>query len=119
MTDPPNFAAGQSWRYRHRRGEESSRLLVMCVEPGIVHIQINGIDLRFASGQWLGSFFMPISTDVLARCVTEVEADPDPSFSAALEAWLPENDTRGQGMFTVEIARFLDMLQEQFLGEKA
>ena len=106
------FQPGQLWKYRTRKGEEASLVSVIETEKDVVHIHISGVNAKTPDGNILHEFYMPISHKALENSVTELISELEPGHQKLHKKWLESHDTRGQGFFTVELAKFLDGLDK-------
>ena len=119
MSDPPmegavEFAAGQRWRYRTRRGGEGSSVLVLDVTGRTVHVQVRDVELRTGAGPVLREIFLPIAAAALRASITSPMEPLDPAeFAAAQLAWRTGHDTIDKGEFTIPLDRFLDLVEKR------
>ncbi|WP_189091026.1 hypothetical protein [Deinococcus ruber] len=122
-TLPANFVPGQRWAYHTRSGEEASRLLVLKVEvlngEEVVHLSIGGLAMNnpLSPGgvsQQIGH--VPIGASALRRSVTWLEesAAELPEDESGYWQWKAAADRGEAGVFTLEIADLVDVLEEAF-----
>jgi fumarate hydratase class II len=103
---------GQVWKYKTRSSEDASRLTIVNLEENTVHIYLEGINVTTANGNCLENFYMPLSTESFLQSVTVLDDAHRAGFNSLYQNWLNEHDTRGQGIFTVELDTFLSSLDQ-------
>src|SRR5215203_5685517 len=91
------FAEGQLWRYKTRKGEESSRLIVLKVEEhptfgSLVHITVDGLAVQSPGtldGISNSIEHLPFAQAALAESVTELESGGNviPPFEEGYGMW--------------------------------
>ncbi|MCS7080706.1 MAG: hypothetical protein NZ585_11770 [Chloracidobacterium sp.] len=115
------YAAGQVWAYRHRPGEEASRLTILRVDADpqhgwIVHIAVSGVAIKspHAPDGYLRHIgHLPLTEVALDASVTAlVETQPPPPAGDGYATWREAFDGGEGGVFIVPLDQLIDMLEE-------
>ena len=124
VTDP-QYHKGQLWKYRTRRGEESSRVLINGVsrrasgEIGL-HLLVSGISIRDPKKPGKSTVCIFITREAFARSVTALESEDSAGFSLAPGAKFYVVVRDEQDMLVAannDIAGWLDQFGRQMHGE--
>lgn len=119
------YAAGQTWAYATRAGEESSRLTVLRVDETahagvIVHVAVEGIRLDNPAAPErppTAIGFMPIAEASLDGSVTELLHEdaafsPRPDFAEGYANWREAFDAGKAGFWTAPVARIIQSIED-------
>ena len=120
-TDKSEFKVGQVWRYKTRLGEENSELAIVKVESEaklgvIVHISLNGLKFKnphLPNGIQDKMLHFPFAEQAIKdSVVTMIREDKNlPEFQSGYSEWLAAFNKHGAGVFTLPVAKVLDVTE--------
>ena len=115
------YAAGQVWKYRHRPGEDGSRITILRIdtEPvygNIVHIAVNGLSIQSPQapeGYIRAMSHLPFAEDAIDQSVTElVETLPEPPATEGYAVWREAFEKGEAGVFTAPLGQLVASLEQ-------
>ena len=126
---PPDFAAGQIWRYTTRPGEERSRLYIVKVDAWpngerIFHVYADKLSIThpmLAGGVQTVLPHAPVSTETLRLSVTRLQgiAPCPPDISEGYADWRTQYEAGSAGVFSISVADIVTLIEKAVckLGE--
>ena len=122
MSQNGKYHAGQIWKYKTRKGEESSKVSIIRIDNNKVagtsyHISVDNLQFknpRIAGGIQRVLSHLPVSVETLDASVTELiatDADPTDEFEEGYKIWSDVSENGG-GVFTVPVARVVELAEE-------
>jgi len=123
-----DFTAGQVWTYKHRNGEDNSRITIVKVdeEPDygiVVHVYISDLAIPNDSApDGITNFIchMPFVAGAVSDSVVELESDSTaemPDFEDGYRLWREAFEQEEAGVFEVSIAEGVDFVQQTLSGK--
>lgn len=117
-----DFAEGQVWSYKTRKGEESSRVLINKVETNpklgkIFHISVSGVKVknpRIAGGMSTDLPHFPVSEETLKKSLTQLsgKSRPNPDYHEGYQTWKSAFDKGKAGVFTIDVADIVGAVEQ-------
>lgn len=120
MTESPNFAIGQIWRYQTRPSEPHAQLTIVKIDQiadvTIVHISLAGLRIinpHVPDGYGESVGHMPIGADALKSSVTQLvgQADVLPDYEEGYQTWKAAFDAGEGGFFTIGLAECIGYME--------
>ncbi len=116
------FQVGQVWAYQTRLTDPKSTLQILKVErlhgtTIAVHIQVNGLNTKFAPDKKDGSTasHLPFSEEAIETSVTDLLAAKQllpEDYKEGYEMWREAFLNGKAGVFTAPVARVVNMIEE-------
>ncbi len=117
-----DFAEGQVWSYKTRKGEEGSRVLINKIESNpklgkIFHISVSGVkvkNLRIPSGISTDLPHSPVSEETLKKSLTKLigTSPPNPDYQEGYQTWKSAFDKGEAGIFTIDVADIVGVIEQ-------
>lgn len=117
-----DFAEGQVWSYKTRKGEESSRVLINKVELNpklgkIFHISVSGVKVKnphIAGGISTDLPHFPVSEATLKKSLTKLngKSQPNPDYREGYQTWRSAFDKGQAGIFTIDVADIVGVVEQ-------
>ena len=122
--DLKNFElkSGQIWKYKTRKGEEKSRVIILRVEKYdkgeiVVHIAVEGLKIKNSQkeigiSEEIGH--LPFSKESITKSLTELESSNNdlPDYLDGYNEWKNAFDSGKGGMFTISINEAIDYVEQ-------
>jgi hypothetical protein len=116
------YRPGQTWSYKTRKGEESSRIIICKVEPheklgNIVHVHVTGVAIKSpASRDGIARTIhhSPYAEAAIDKSVTALIAENGdlPDFNEGYREWKQSFDKGKAGIFTISVAEGVDVMEQ-------
>lgn len=116
-----NYAEGQVWAYKTRKGEEASTVLINKIENDakggkIFHISVLGVKVKnrqAASGVSTELPHFPVSQQTLDASLTQYlrKARAHPQYASGYNTWKNAHTEGKAGVFTVGVAEIVDIVE--------
>jgi hypothetical protein len=117
-----DFAEGQIWRYKTRKGEESSRVLINKIEAipklgKVFHISLSAVKVKnpqIAGGISTELPHFPVSEATLKQSVITFtgKSKVNPEYREGYEIWKSAVEKGEAGVFTIGIAEIVDVVKQ-------
>ncbi len=111
----PDFAVGEVWAYRTRRGEEQSKVQIKLIEEhpklGIVfHVGLTNLRIKGPEGFLCTITHVPLSAAAFAQSVTaRIATDPvDEDYREGYEEWRAAENA---GIFMLPLSEIVGYLE--------
>jgi hypothetical protein len=122
MASAQDFAEGQLWNYKTRKGEEGSQVLINKVETDaklgkIFHISVSGVKVKnpkIAGGFSTDLPHFPVSEETLKKSLTKLKAksQPNPDYYEGYKTWKSAFDKGEAGVFTIDVADIVGVVEK-------
>ena len=117
-----DFAEGQVWSYKTRKGEESSRVLINKIEMHskfgkIFHISVSDVKVKnpgIAGGVSTDLPHFPVSEETLRKSLTKLngKSQPNPDYQEGYQTWKSAFDKGKAGVFTIDVADIVGAVEQ-------
>ena len=117
-----DFAEGQVWHYKTRKGEESSRVLINKIESNptlgkIFHISVSGVNVKnpgIAGGISTDLPHFPVSEETLKKSLTKLNGkrQSNPDYQEGYQTWKSAFDKGEAGIFTIDVAEIVGAVEQ-------
>ncbi|MGW8390589.1 hypothetical protein [Pseudoduganella sp. HUAS MS19] len=117
-----DFAEGQVWSYKARKGEEESRVLINKIETDpklgkIFHISVWGVKVKnphIAGGISTDLPHFPVSEETLKKSLTKLDSNKksNPDYREGYQTWKAAFDKGEAGIFTIGVADIVGVVEQ-------
>jgi len=117
-----DFAEGQVWSYKTRKGEEVSRVLLNKIETDpklgkIFHISVSGVKVKnphISGGISTDLPHFPVSEETLKKSLTKLagKSQPNPDYLDGYRTWKTAFNKGEAGVFTIDVADIVGVIEQ-------
>lgn len=117
-----DFAEGQVWSYKARKGEDKSQVVINKIEIDpklgkIFHISVSGVKVknpRIAGGISTELPHFPVSEETLKRSLIKLKGTKqiNPDYRDGYQTWRSAFDKGEAGIFTIDVAKIVGVVEQ-------
>lgn len=120
-TEDDKFKVGQRWKYKTRKHEKESTLLILKIEESlnetIIHVAIKGLNIknpRAFNGISQNIRHLPFSKKALAQSVTKLKSkkNPIPEYESGYKEWKDAYLAGEGGILSIPVQEAVVLVEE-------
>ena len=122
------YSVGQVWSYKTRPGEETSRVIIVKIEPhskleNIYHLYVEGVKIRnphIEGGLQTSLPHVPVAKQTLDASLVKMAEKRSrlPDISVGYQAWKQAFDSGQGGVFTIPLSEIVQYVEEIVSGAR-